>query len=176
MNNSPEANSPPDRLARMAAAWLMQTLWPLGMVAAGLPPETPLEEVEALQLLAFGQDEHLDEWVSQRARGSCYRNALFMACEVAARLAAPEQAALAKRYRHCLQALLWRDMAEYFIADELDQISNQSGFPDREFAERALRADQREAAWEQAATATRKALAALWSDYEDAEVWGDESD
>ncbi|MEZ0373302.1 MAG: hypothetical protein ACAI44_29710 [Candidatus Sericytochromatia bacterium] len=99
-----------------ASAWLEEKLLPLALVAAGLSPETSLEELSALNLPVINPDAFAS-YAETEASIICAECALFGAVMLARELVDSEKA---RKIADCIHGLMWRDAIEYSNATELE--------------------------------------------------------
>lgn len=102
--------------ARVACEWLELKLLPMAIQAAGLSPETGLDDLLRQNLPTVNSDAFA-EYQNFEARTLCSRCLLFNAVMLAAELSQTEKA---QQIARCIYGLMWRAATNFAEARDLD--------------------------------------------------------
>lgn len=152
-----------DVLNQSITDWLEKVLVPLGIRAAGLAPDTSLEELLRLEIPAPNSDPspgYADEVAGIRCSQSFY----FGSLQMAAQLAGSERADL---IRERLQGLMWRDGVTLGLMTALYSDLSEFGPVDDKTSLGLAAAEARWEAWEATNEPAKAAIADFFSDYLD---------
>lgn len=145
--------------------WL-HTLLAIGIKAAGLPPETTLEDLLAMKIPQANANPN-PGCGEDIARIRCSENCFFGSLLLAARMIGGQQA---EQIRDCLQGLIWRDAVVLGDAVSYFQDLAASDCVTDDAWQRQDRAEEKWEPWEIAHTEAQKALEDFLYDYTDTQL------
>lgn len=127
-----------------ASVWLEQKLLPLALQGAGLPPETSLEQLEAMDLPLVNHPEIAD-YANSEAATLCSQRPLFCATMLAESFLRAEKP---RRMIRAIYGLMWRDGVEFAMARDLHLALCNEWFNDSEASARMVRAEDALDRWQ----------------------------
>ncbi|PIQ25005.1 hypothetical protein COW36_16260 [bacterium (Candidatus Blackallbacteria) CG17_big_fil_post_rev_8_21_14_2_50_48_46] len=155
------------RFQGLVLTWLKETLYPLALQVAQLPPETLPADL-LVQILPLPNTQEPPFYDTLDARTYCSECPLFCAVLLARDLLSGAEADVLVK---CIWGLIWRDAQERAVARDLDFATNGFDLPSAEYAARFDQADAQWQRWLNMSETVRTSWEDLLSDYADQRLW-----